>query len=75
MEIRKKIPLHRIERTDRHIKYIIGAGTILLCGYVIQSSVSMTLFEKVSALLGIFLGTTLAFFALKLLFPAQKTMN
>lgn len=72
-EIRRKIPSHATSKMDKNIKYVIGAGTILLCGYVIQSSVSMTLFEKVSAIIGIFLGTTLAFFALKLLFSTQKT--
>ncbi len=75
MEIRRKIPIHSTEKTDRHIKYVIGAGTILLCGYVVQSSINMTVFEKISALLGIFLGTTLAFFTLRLLFPTQKTIN
>lgn len=75
MEIRKKTPVYSKEKTDRRIKYIIGAGTILLCGYVIQSSINMTLFEKVSAIIGVFLGTTLAFFALKLLFSTQKTMS
>jgi hypothetical protein len=75
MDIRKKAPSYGKEKTDRYIKYIIGAGTILLCGYVIQSSVTMTLVEKVSALIGIFLGTTLAFFALKLLFSSQKTTS
>jgi Kef-type K+ transport system membrane component KefB len=75
MEIRKKTPLHGKEKTDRRIKYVIGAGTILLCGYVIQTSVSMMWFEKVSAIIGIFLGTTLAFFVLKLLFSPQKAMS
>ena len=74
MEIRKKAP-HGKEKTDRRIKYVIGAGTILLCGYVIQTSVTMSLFEKVSAIIGIFLGTTLAFFVLKLLFSTQKAIS
>jgi Kef-type K+ transport system membrane component KefB len=72
-EIRRKTPSHATSKMDKNIKYVIGAGTILLCGYVIQSSVSMALFEKISAIIGIFLGTTLAFFALKLLFSTQKT--
>jgi hypothetical protein len=75
VEIRKKIPRHTLGKTDRNIKYVIGAGTILLCGYVIQSSISMTLFEKITAIIGVFLGTTLAFFALKLLFSPQKTTS
>ncbi|MFA5103179.1 MAG: cation:proton antiporter [Candidatus Thermoplasmatota archaeon] len=64
---------HENATADRHIKYIIGAGTILLCGYVIQSSVTMTLVEKITALIGIFLGTTLAFFTIRLLFSNKKT--
>jgi len=64
---------HVTAKTDRHIKYIIGAGTILLCGYVIQSSVTMSFIEKITALIGIFLGTTLAFFTIRLLFQNQKT--
>ncbi len=75
VEIRKKTPRHSLGKTDRNIKYIIGAGTILLCGYVIQSSIRMTVFEKITAIIGIFLGTTLAFFALKLLFSPQKTTS
>jgi Kef-type K+ transport system membrane component KefB len=74
-EIHKKTPSHASGKIDKNIKYIIGAGTILLCVYVIQSSISMTLFEKISAFIGIFLGTTLAFFALKFLFSTQKTMS
>jgi hypothetical protein len=75
IEIHKKAPSYSKEKTDKHIKYFIGAGTILLCGYVIQSSISMTLFEKISAMIGIFLGTTLAFFTLKILFSNQKTIS
>jgi len=76
MKIYKKQPkstLHVKEKTDRNIKYIIGAGTILLCGYVIQSSMTMSFIEKLTALIGIFLGTTLAFFTIRLLFSNQKT--
>jgi Kef-type K+ transport system membrane component KefB len=72
-EIHKKAPSHATGKMDRNIKYIIGAGTILLCGYVIQTSVSMSVFEKISAIIGILLGTTLAFFALKFLFSTQRT--
>jgi Kef-type K+ transport system membrane component KefB len=75
MEIWRKAPLHSTAKTNRHITYIIGVGTILLCGFVIQSSVGMTVIEKLSALIGIFLGTTLAFFTLKLLFSTQKTLG
>jgi len=78
MEIRKKAPSyipHGHEKTDKYIKYVIGAGTILLCGYVIQSSVSMTMFEKISAIIGIFLGTTLGFLTVRYLFSNQKTVS
>jgi len=77
-EIYKKTtnpPIRSKQKTDTHIKYIIGAGTIFLCGYVIQGSMSMSLVEKLSAIIGIFLGTTLAFFTIRLLFPSKKTMS
>ena len=74
-EIHKKIPSQSSNKLDKNIKYVIGAGTILLCGYMIQSSVSMTFFEKMTAIIGIFLGTMLSFFVLKLLFSTQKTMS
>jgi Kef-type K+ transport system membrane component KefB len=73
VEIHRKAPSYGKEKTDRYIKYIIGAGTILLCGYVIQSSVDMTFFEKISAIIGIFIGTTLGFLTIRLLFSNQKT--
>jgi Kef-type K+ transport system membrane component KefB len=76
--IYKKTPkriLRGKEKTDNHIKYIIGAGTILLCGYVIQTSDTMALVDKVSALIGIFLGTTLAFLTIRLLFSHQKAIH
>ena len=76
VELQKKTPIHlsrRDGRTDTYIKYVIGAGTILLCGYVIQSSVHMALVEKISAIIGIFIGTTLGFLTIKLLFSNQKT--
>ena len=59
-------------KTDKYIKYVIGAGTILLCGYVIQSAGGMDLFEKISAIIGIFIGTTLGFLIVKYLFSNQK---
>ena len=78
IEIRKKIPsyiYHKKDKTAKYIKYVIGIGTILLCGYVIQTSANMALFEKISALIGIFLGTTLGFFMVKHLFSNQKIIN
>ena len=74
-ELHKKTPSIGKEKIDKNIKYIVGAGTILLCGYVIQTSIGMTAFEKISAIIGIFLGTTLAFLCLKLLFSSQKTTS
>lgn len=76
MKIYKKTPkraLPRKEKTDRHIKYIVGAGTILLCGFVIQTSSTMNDVEKLSAIIGIFLGTTLAFLIIRMLFSTKKT--
>jgi Kef-type K+ transport system membrane component KefB len=78
MKIYKKTSkpgLPRKEKTDRHIKYIVGAGTILLCGFVIQTSSSMTDVEKLSAIIGIFLGTTLAFLMIRLLFSSKQTFS
>jgi len=74
-EIHRKTSLHPQGKLDRNIKYVIGAGTILLCAYVIQTSIGMTFFEKISAIIGIILGTTLAFLSLKLLFSNQKTTS
>jgi Kef-type K+ transport system membrane component KefB len=73
VEIHRKIPSYGREKTDKYIKYIIGAGTILLCGIAIQSSAGMTFFEKISAIIGIFIGTTLGFLTIRLLFSTQKT--
>ncbi|DAC72858.1 MAG TPA: hypothetical protein DSN98_03015 [Thermoplasmata archaeon] len=78
MELHKKTPSYALNgrgKTDKYIKYVIGAGTILLCGYVIQGSATMSFFEKISALIGIFLGTTLAFLTIRFLFSNQKTVN
>jgi len=78
MEIQKKASLRLSDqngKTNTYIKYIIGAGTILLCGYVIQSSVNLALVEKISAIIGVFIGTTLGFLTIKLLFSHQKTIS
>jgi len=74
-ELHKKTPSHIKTKLEKNIIYFIGAGTILLCAYVIQMSIGMTFFEKISAIIGIFLGTTLAFLFLKLLFSSQKTTS
>jgi len=77
-EVRKKAPTFHMNyerKTDKYIKYVIGAGTILLCGYVIQSAGGMDLFEKISAIIGIFIGTTLGFLIVKYLFSNQKTIS
>jgi len=73
-ELHNKTQIH-IKKMDRNIIYIIGAGTILLCVYVIQTSIDMTFFEKITAIIGVFIGTTLAFLCLKLLFSTQKTTS
>jgi Kef-type K+ transport system membrane component KefB/ribosomal protein L37AE/L43A len=63
------------EKTDRHIQYIIGAATILMCGLAIQSLDNTPLNEKIYAMIGILLGTTLGFLAVKYLFSSQKTYS
>ena len=61
-----------IEKTDRHIQYVIGAATILMCGLAIQS-LDTTSYEKIYAMTGILLGTTLGFLTVKYLFSGRKT--
>ncbi|MCX6667958.1 MAG: cation:proton antiporter [Euryarchaeota archaeon] len=62
------------EKTDRHIQYIIGAATILMCGLAIQS-LDTTSYEKIYAMAGIFIGTTLGFLTVKYLFSSRKTYS
>ncbi|MDH7516975.1 MAG: cation:proton antiporter [Candidatus Thermoplasmatota archaeon] len=58
-----------IHVNDRYIKYIIGAITILICGFAIQN---LPLNQKIVAMIGIFIGTTLAFLTTKYLFSQNK---
>jgi len=62
------------EKTDRYIQYIIGAATILMCGFAIQS-LNTSDYQKIYAMIGIFIGTTLGFFTVKYLFSGQKTYS
>jgi len=57
---------------DRYVKYIIGAITILLCGFAIQN---LPLNQRIIAMIGIFIGTTLAFLTTKYLFTQNKKLD
>ncbi|MBN1281206.1 MAG: cation:proton antiporter, partial [Candidatus Thermoplasmatota archaeon] len=63
------------EKTEAYIKNIIGVGTIVLCAVVIQTMGSMDTVEKISAIIGIFIGTTIGFFTVKYLFSQEKSMS
>lgn len=54
--------------TDKQMQYIIGAVTIVICGLAIQNMVSSDFAEKLSALIGIVIGTTIGFLTFKYLF-------
>jgi len=54
--------------TDKQMQYIIGAVTIVICGLAIQNMVSSDFSEKLSALIGIVIGTTIGFLTIKYLF-------
>jgi Kef-type K+ transport system membrane component KefB len=65
------IHIHRYKTsgiTDKQMQYIIGAVTILICGLAIQNMMSSDLIEKLSALVGIVIGTTIGFLTIKYLF-------
>jgi hypothetical protein len=67
----KVIRLHRDRTngiTDKQMQYIIGAVTIVICGLAIQNMVSSDFTEKISALIGIIIGTTIGFLTIKYLF-------
>lgn len=68
--INKQLSKH--EKIDKYIKYIIGATTIIICGLAIQNFENTPLFEKISAILGVFIGTTLAFITIKYFFSYRK---
>jgi Kef-type K+ transport system membrane component KefB len=55
-------------KPDKHIQYIIGGATILIYGLAIQTMNTSSSIEKISALVGILIGTTCAFLTLKYLF-------
>ena len=69
--IKKQVSKH--ENIDRYIKYIIGATTIIICALAIQNFENTPLLEKISAVLGVFIGTTLAFFSVRYFFSYRKT--
>lgn len=69
-----KKPVNYHEKIDKYMKYIIGATTIIICSLAIQNFENTPLFEKISAILGVFIGTTLAFFTIRYLFSYRKTV-
>lgn len=77
IKIPTKIPIKRqinyYEKIEKYIKYIIGATTIIICSLAIQNIDNTSLFEKISAITGIFIGTTLAFITIKYFFTYKKT--
>ena len=74
--VQTKTPLdlqhQKTHGNDRYVKYIIGAITILMCGFAIQNLEDVTLNQKIIAMTGIFIGTTLAFLTTKYLFSKNK---
>ena len=75
-----RLPTRRPVRTlqsfraynPRWVQYLIGGSTILICCLTIPNMASVSLFTKVSAILGIFIGTTLAFLTIRYLFSGPK---
>ena len=64
-----RIHLHKTSGiTDKQMQYIVGAVTIIICGLALQSMVSSDFTEKLSALTGIIIGTTVGFLTIKYLF-------
>ncbi|MCJ7572633.1 MAG: cation:proton antiporter [Candidatus Thermoplasmatota archaeon] len=61
------------DRTDYIIRYVIGAMTIVMLTFAIQMSVNISFFDKIFAILGIFIGTTLAFLTLQYFRTNRKT--
>jgi Kef-type K+ transport system membrane component KefB len=57
---------------SRWVMYIIGGSTILICGLTIPNMAGVSIYTKISALLGIFLGTTLAYLTIHFLFARPK---
>ena len=67
------LKLENGERTDHIIRYIIGAMTIVMLSFAIQMSGNISFVDKTFAILGIFIGTTLAFFTLQYFRTNRKT--
>ena len=57
---------------SRWIQYLIGGSTVLICALTIPSMASATLWTKMAALFGIFLGTTLAFLTIRYMISGPK---
>ena len=74
MKNKIKKTVNQSEKIDKYIKYIIGATTIIICGLAIQNFENTPFFERISAIIGIFIGTTLAFFTVKYLFSNKKAV-
>ncbi len=74
--VQAKTPLDVHHQTmhgnDKYVKYLIGAITILMCGFAIQNLEGATLNQKIVAMAGILIGTTLAFLTTKYLFSQNK---
>ena len=67
----KAVHLHRQRTngiTDKQMQYIIGAVTIVICGLAMQNMESSNFSERLSATIGIIIGTTIAFLTIKYLF-------
>jgi Kef-type K+ transport system membrane component KefB len=72
-KIKKRV--NRYEIIDKYIEYIIGITTIIICGLAIQSFDNFPIFEKISAIIGVFIGTTLGFFTIRYFFSYRKTLS
>jgi len=53
--------------SDKHLIYLIGIVTIVICGLTLETMGSSSFIEKLSSLIGIFIGTTIGFFTVKYL--------
>jgi len=69
--IKKHVNYHEI--IDKYIQYIIGAATIIILSLAIQNFENTPLFEKISAIIGVFIGTTFAFLTIKYFSSYRKT--
>ncbi|MDH7506971.1 MAG: cation:proton antiporter [Candidatus Thermoplasmatota archaeon] len=79
MKIPVKNPIKKqvnyYEKIDKYIKYIIGATTIIICVFAVHNLESTSFFEKISAITGVFIGTTLAFLTIKYFFLYKKNFS